>query len=234
MLTSSFVCIYYCTYGTTRLACILSINRLNFVSPRLNREFIILKLHFQQMSRYTPAMTTSKTISAIPCGFAATPVIIECSTSKGLNAFTIVGMANKTIDESRERIRFALKNSGFNFPSDHLTINLAPASLQKTGSYLDLPIAVAILAHSRQLQPKNIQNTAFIGELALDGKIRPIRGILNAVESLAEHKIKQIILPAANYPQASLLGNKIKLIPVSTLTELWQYLELDIEPANPE
>jgi magnesium chelatase family protein len=79
-------------------------------------------------------MNTSTTYSAIPSGFTATPVIIECATSKGLSAFSIVGMANKTIEESRERIRFALKNSGFAFPTDHLTVNLAPASLQKTGS----------------------------------------------------------------------------------------------------
>lgn len=175
-------------------------------------------------------MSTSKIISALPNGFTATPVIIECSTSKGLSAFTIVGMANKTIDESRERIRFALKNSDFKFPSDHLTINLAPASLQKTGSHLDLPIAVSILVHSGQILDLNVKDTAFIGELALDGKIRPIRGILNVVEQLAKHKIKQLIIPAGNHQQASLLQDKIKLVPVNSLRELWQYLERGINP----
>ena len=178
-------------------------------------------------------MTTSKIISALPNGFTATPVIIECSSSTGLSAFTIVGMANKTIDESRERIRFALKNSGFKFPSDHLVINLAPASLQKTGSYLDLPIAVAILAHSGQILPQ-AKDTAFIGELALDGKIRPIRGILNIVESLAKRKIKRLVIPAKNYHQAALLTTDIKLVPVNTLRELWKYLIQDIEPPIPQ
>ena len=178
-------------------------------------------------------MTTSEIISALPNGFTATPVIIECSSSTGLSAFTIVGMANKTIDESRERIRFALKNSGFKFPSDHLVINLAPASLQKTGSYLDLPIAVAILAHSGQILPQ-AKDTAFIGELALDGKIRPIRGILNIVESLTKRKIKRLVIPAKNYHQAALLTTDVKLVPVNTLRELWKYLIQDIEPPIPQ
>ena len=177
-------------------------------------------------------MTTSKTISALPNGFTATPVIIECSSSQGLSAFTIVGMANKTIDESRERIRFALKNSGFRFPSEHLVINLAPASLQKTGSYLDLPIAVSILAHSGQILPP-AKDIAFVGELALDGKIRPIRGILNIIESLAKRKIKQLIIPAGNYHQATLLATDMKLVPVNTLREVWQYLIQNIEPPIP-
>ena len=178
-------------------------------------------------------MATSKIISALPSGFTATPVIIECSSSTGLSAFTIVGMANKTIDESRERIRFALKNSGFKFPCDHLTVNLAPASLQKTGSYLDLPIAVAIIAHSGQILPQ-AKDIAFVGELALDGKIRPIRGILNIVESLARRKIKRLIIPAKNYHQAALSATNIKLVPVNTLRELWQYLAQDIEPPIPQ
>ncbi|MBR3378344.1 YifB family Mg chelatase-like AAA ATPase [Candidatus Saccharibacteria bacterium] len=177
-------------------------------------------------------MTTSKTISALPNGFTATPVIIECSSSQGLSAFTIVGMANKTIDESRERIRFALKNSGFRFPSEHLVINLAPASLQKTGSYLDLPIAVSILAHSGQILPP-AKDIAFAGELALDGKIRPIRGILNIVESLAKRKVKRLVIPAENYHQAQLIKSKIKLVPVRNLRELWQYLVQDIKPPTP-
>lgn len=178
-------------------------------------------------------MTTSKTISALPNGFTATPVIIECSSSQGLSSFTIVGMANKTIDESRERIRFALKNSGFRFPSEHLVINLAPASLQKTGSYLDLPIAVSILAHSGQILP-SAKDIAFVGELALDGKIRPIRGILNIIESLARRKINQLIIPAGNYHQATLLATNIKLVPVNTLRELWQYLVQDVKPPTPQ
>ena len=134
MLTSSFVCIYYCTYGTTRPACILSINRLNFVSPRLNREFIILTLHFQDKPPYTLAMTISKSFSAIPSSLKANLVTVECDIVKGLASLDIVGMANRTIDESRERIRSAIRNTNFNYPIDKIIINLAPAELPKTGS----------------------------------------------------------------------------------------------------
>lgn len=136
----------------------------------------------------------------------------------------IVGMANKTIDESRERIRSAIRNSGFYYPNkDKITINLAPAGLPKTGSHLDLAIAVAILALFQQLPIESTTNTLFIGELALDGKIRPIRGILNAVECAANNHFKRIYIPADNANQAALFKTKtLEIIPISTLGELWR------------
>ena len=225
MLTSSFFCIYYCTYGTTRLACILLINRLNFVSPSLdNRDFIILTLHFQFPTPYTLAMTISKSFSAIPSGITANLVTIECDSTKGLPLLNIVGMANKTIEESRERIRSAIRNSGFFYPSqDKVTINLAPAGLPKTGSYLDLAIATAILVHFQQLPADITINTLFAGELALDGKIRPVRGILNIIECAAANHYRRIIIPSENIEQAALYSkNNIEIYPIKCLKEIWE------------
>lgn len=169
-------------------------------------------------------MTISKSFSAIPTGTTANLVTIECDSAKGLPTLNIVGMANKTIEESRERIHSAIRNSDFYYPTtDKITINLAPAGLPKTGSCLDLSIAVAILAHFQQLPPKNITDALFVGELALDGKVRPIRGILNIIECASKHHFKQIFIPLDNANQAALFKESApRIIPVSTLRELWQ------------
>jgi len=178
-------------------------------------------------------MTISKTFSAIPTGITANLVTIECDSAKGLPVLNIVGMANKTIEESRERIRAAIRNSNFYYPTkDKITINLAPAGLPKTGSYLDLAIATAILTHFQQLPVEAATDTLFVGELALDGKIRPIRGILNVIECAAKHGFKRIFIPADNSNQAALFRKKKPvIIPVSTLSELWQIC-MDYQPTN--
>ena len=179
-------------------------------------------------------MTISKSFSAIPSGIIANLVTIECDSAKGLPTLNIVGMANKTIEESRERIRAAIRNSDFYYPTkDKITINLAPAGLPKTGSHLDLAIAVAILTHFQQLPLESVMNTLFVGELALDGKIRPIRGILNVVECAAKNRLKRIFIPSDNASQAALYQKKIpEIIPVSTLSELWQICMSYQEPKH--
>lgn len=179
-------------------------------------------------------MTISKSFSAIPTGTTANLVTIECDSARGLPTLNIVGMANKTIEESRERIRAAIRNSDFYYPTkDKITINLAPAGLPKTGSCLDLAIAVAILTHFQQLSPENTADSLFVGELALDGKIRPIRGILNLVECAAKHHLKRIFIPIANASQAALFkSHRLDIIPVADLGELWQIC-MDYQNPNP-
>lgn len=177
---------------------------------------------------------TIKILSAIPTGYTASPVIIECDRNKGLPRFDIVGLPSRTINESRERIRFALKNSGFIFPKDHLVINLAPASLQKTGNHLDLPIALSILALSSQVPLEALRQTIFVGELALNGALRPVSGILSIVEYAKHQRLKQLIVPAQNYHQALLLApDNINIIPTSSLHELWQILINNQKPIYP-
>ncbi len=137
----------------------------------------------------------SKIHSAIPYDFDGKLVEVEGDMNRGLPAFNIVGMANKTINEAKERVRSAIVNSGFSFPDKKVTINLAPADLEKDGSYLDLPIALSVLMLSRQLLPVDVKDKLFVGELSLDGKLRPIKGIINIVEAAKSSKIQEIYVP---------------------------------------
>ena len=162
--------------------------------------------------------------SFIPLGFTASLVEIEGDKSRGLPSFNIVGMAAKTVSEARERVKSALHSSGFSFPSEKLTINLAPADLAKDGSYLDLAIAVNILILSGQLRQEDIVDSAFIGELSLSGELRPVRGIINLVESAKNSGIRQLFIPVKNFTQASLIKN-INLLPVNNLAELYLHLK---------
>ena len=178
-------------------------------------------------------MKTPKTYSAIPNGFGAELVTVEGDVTKGLGYFNIVGMPDKTVEESRERIRAAIRNSEMAFPTDKVTINLAPAELQKRGSYLDLPIAVNILALTGQLSAADLVDSMFVGELALDGKIRPLRGIINVAELAAKRRFKRLYLPAQNAAQANLVATKnLRIFPVMSLKELWLMLKGITQPQS--
>lgn len=165
----------------------------------------------------------SKIHSAIPYGFGGKLVEVEGDMNRGLPAFNIVGMANKTINEARERVRSAIVNSGFSFPDKKVTINLAPADLAKDGSHLDLPIALSILLISGQILDADINDKLFVGELSLNGEIRPVRGIINVVEAAMEAGFTEIFVPAKNLSQAVLISG-VNIYGVKTLKEL--YLKL--------
>lgn len=166
----------------------------------------------------------SKIYSAIPYGFTGHIIEVEGDMNRGLPAFNIVGMANKTISEARERVRSALVNSGFCFPGYKVTINLAPADLKKDGSYLDLPIALSVLILSKQLREEDAKNRLFVGELSLDGKLKPIKGIINIVEAARTAGVEEIYLPSANLPQATLIKGP-KIYGVETLQSLFLHLK---------
>ena len=166
----------------------------------------------------------AKVYSAIPQGYDGCIVEVEGDSNRGLPTFNLVGMANKTISESRERVRSALTNSGFTFPQRKITISLAPAELIKFGSHLDLPIALAVLVLSQQLLPQDVSNRLFVGELALDGLIRPIHGIINIVEAAKHAGYAEVYVPKENFEQASLI-NGVKLFGVSNLSELFLHLK---------
>lgn len=167
----------------------------------------------------------AKIHSAIPYGFEGKVVEVEGDSNKGLPAFNIVGMANKTINESKERVRSAIVNSGFVFPDKKVTISLAPAELLKDGAYLDLPIALTILFLSRQLLADDVRDKFFVGELSLSGEIRPVKGIINIIETAISVGCKEIFIPIQNLPQASLLASKISIYGVKTLQELFLALK---------
>lgn len=170
-------------------------------------------------------MTTSKVSSAIPYGYNGRLITVEGDARRGLPNFHIVGMPNRTVDESRTRIRSALQNSGFRFPPDKVIVNLAPAELKKSGTHLDLPIALAILILSHQLLERDAHRRLFVGELSLSGNLRPVRGIINILECAKLQGIQSVFIPAENAPEAALLSSDLDIYPIRSLRELWQNLK---------
>lgn len=166
----------------------------------------------------------SKVISAAPIGYDAEIIEVEGDISKGLPTLQIVGMGNKAIDEAKDRVRSAIKNSLLDFPSSKITINLAPAELPKDGTYFDVPIAISILILSKQLKTSDIEDVAFVGELSLDGSIKAVRGILNIVEKIRDSGASTIFIPVDNIEQASLITD-IELVPVKNLKHLFLHLK---------
>ena len=148
--------------------------------------------------------------------------------NRGLPAFNIVGMANKTISEARDRVRSAIVNSGFSFPDKKVTINLAPADLNKDGSYLDLPIALSVLVLSKQLLKTDVEGKLFVGELSLDGRVRPVKGIINIVEEAKRADVREIFVPLDNLPQANLISD-ITIYGVESLEALFLHLKNQAE-----
>lgn len=144
----------------------------------------------------------------------------ECQLSNGLPSITVVGLGNKAIDESRERVRSAFASSQITMPRKRITINLAPADVPKESASLDLAIALAILQADGQLKHPLPENSAVIGELGLDGSVRSVRGVIGKLLSGQKNGISIFFIPAANIAQAQLIPN-IVLVPVKTLQELF-------------
>jgi len=160
-------------------------------------------------------------------------VEIEVDISpSALPTFNIVGLADLAIRESKERIRNALKNSGFTFPADRITVNLAPADLKKEGSHLDLAIAVAIVAEMSRGRVKT-DNICLLGELALDGRLRKVRGVLPLVLMLKEKNIGSTVIPLRNQKESA-IAKDIQIYPTRDLRTTVMFLmgEEEIEPVE--
>ncbi|MFH1644548.1 MAG: YifB family Mg chelatase-like AAA ATPase [bacterium] len=167
----------------------------------------------------------AKVYSATTVGINAHQVQVEVDLSFGLIKFLIVGLGDKAIQESKERIRAALKNSGLKVPERLITVNLAPANLKKADTLFDLPISVAILQAAKLLDISKqfIEETLFLGELSLDGSVRPVRGVLSIVHGASKMGKKRVIIPRKNTLEASLIKG-IEIIGVDSLVELVEYL----------
>jgi magnesium chelatase family protein len=147
---------------------------------------------------------------------------IECHVSNGLPGITIVGYANRAVDEAKERLRSAFASSKLNLPRKRIIINLAPADVPKESTSFDAAVAAAILATSDQLAQKPDETTAIIGEIGLDGTIRPVRGILGKLLAGKKAGLTTFVLPAGNFEQAMLIPH-ITLVPIKSLYELYTY-----------
>ena len=130
----------------------------------------------------------AKVYSATILGIEAYPIEIEVDVSRGLPSFSIVGLPDQAVKESRDRVKPALKNSGFDFPVKKITVNLAPADLKKEGPSFDLPLALGLLAAIKLIKSERLADYFILGELSLDGSLRPVKGILSTVLKAKELK----------------------------------------------
>jgi magnesium chelatase family protein len=166
----------------------------------------------------------SKILSSAVLGIDAYIIQVEADISPQLPSFTTVGLPDNAVKESRERVQSAIKNSGFTFPNKKITINLAPADIKKEGSAFDLPIALGILSATGQISRESFEDFLILGELSLDGQVKPIRGALPMALSAHKNSIRGMILPKENAKEAA-MSKDVEIYPVGNLKEAVSFLE---------
>lgn len=162
-------------------------------------------------------------LSGAVLGIDAYLVRVEADVSPGVPTFATVGLPQGAVRESEKRVIAALRNSGFEVPPRRIVINLAPANVRKEGSALDLPIAVGILAGTRQLPAARLRGYVLIGELGLDGLLRPVHGALSVADAVRQHRLGALILPLANLPEAAVVAGA-RVLGARTLADVVAYL----------
>ncbi len=175
----------------------------------------------------------AKTLSGAVTGVDGLLVQVEVDLALGLPGFSTVGLAEGAVRESKDRVKAAIKNSGYDFPPRRITVNLAPASVKKEGAGYDLPIALGILAAADILNSPNLDRTAIIGELSLDGAVRPVQGVLPMVIEARRNKIKRFIVPTDNAREAAVVSG-VEIIAVQRLHQAVEFLagRLEIPPSH--
>ncbi|MDO8689659.1 MAG: YifB family Mg chelatase-like AAA ATPase, partial [Dehalococcoidia bacterium] len=160
----------------------------------------------------------AKVLSCAVEGLEGAIVEVEVDISPGLPAFNIVGLPDTAVQEAKERVRSAIRNSGCIFPMRRITVNLAPADMRKAGPSYDLPIAVGVLVSTGQV-PAEVTSSLFLGELSLDGSLRPTHGVLPMVAVAREKGLKTVVVPSVNAPEAALIDG-LTILPARSLTQL--------------
>ncbi len=156
--------------------------------------------------------------SAVVVGIDAVLVRIEADASPGTPAFAIIGLPDRALSEARDRVRAAIIHSGFGYPPGRLLVSMSPADIRKAGPRFDLPIALALLATDEQIAPEHLQRTCVIGELALDGSLRPVRGALPTAMAAHDAGFTKLIVPVKNAAESALIG-EIEVFAVETLSD---------------
>jgi len=166
----------------------------------------------------------SKILSSAVQGIDACMIEVEVDIASGLPYFSTVGLPDGAVKESKDRVKSSIKNMGYSFPGTRITVNLAPADIKKEGSAFDLPIAVGILAANNQIiDHTRLQKYILLGELALDGRVKPIRGALPIAAACKNHRLSGMILPGYNAPEAAIV-NGLDIIAVETLSDVVAFL----------
>lgn len=168
-------------------------------------------------------MSVCRARSLTLLGIDALPVEVEVDVSAGLPGFSIVGLPDAAVQEARERVRVAISNSGYKFPTKKVIVNLAPANLRKEGPAFDLPIALAMLAASGTVPLEVLEGVGVVGELSLDGGLRGVRGALSMAEGARREGLPRLILPEPNAAEAASIGG-VGVYGVRTLREAVDFL----------
>ncbi|MBU0646479.1 YifB family Mg chelatase-like AAA ATPase [Patescibacteria group bacterium] len=163
-------------------------------------------------------------LSSAVIGIEARPITVEADVSPGMPNFNIVGLPDVSVKEARDRIRAAIKNSRFSFPRTRVTVNLAPADIKKQGSSFDLPIALAILLAQGEFDRTDLDKTLFLGELALDGQVRPVTGVLTSALMAKNLGYMTIFVPEQNIQEALAVG-KLRVLPATSLLSVVEHLK---------
>lgn len=174
----------------------------------------------------------ARTLSCISLGVNGMLIDVEVDVSLGLPTFSTVGLPDSAVRESKDRVKSAIKNCGYEFPNRRITVNLAPADVKKEGAGFDLPTAIGVLAASGLITDEMLTGVCLVGELSLDGSVRPVNGILPMLIKAKEQGIKTFILPEQNKEEASLAVVGINVIPVHSLPQTVEYL-LGLEKLTP-
>lgn len=173
--------------------------------------------------RNTRTYMSACAFTVAPIGFDGTLVRVECDMAKGLPTLQIVGLATKSVDEAKERVRSAIRNTHLNFAESKVTVNLSPANLSKDGSHYDLPIAIAILVETNQIRSDKVNDIVIAGELGLDGELHSIRGAITIAEAAKRAGKRAVIVPLQNALQAALVSG-IDVIGATNLRDVFLHL----------
>ncbi len=176
----------------------------------------------------------AKIHSAAVIGLQAESVDVEVDVGRGMATLTLVGLPDAAVRESGERMKAAIRNSGYRFPDQRITINLAPADLRKEGPAYDLPIAIGVLVASGQLPPDALDGALVMGELSLDGVVRHVRGVLSVADMARHYGIRCLYVPAMDAQEAALIP-EVTVYPVASLRALAEHLQgaEQIAPLDP-
>lgn len=185
-----------------------------------------LAIHAALETPYLEKLSMPVVHSATVVGITARPVVVEVSLRGGLPRMTIVGLPDTAVRESKERVISAIIQSRFFLPQDVIIVNLAPADLKKEGAAFDLPIALGILAAADLIPVESLQDTVVLGELSLNGEVRPVRGVLPVALDMSHRGFRRLIVPEANAPEAAVVG-RIEVFPVRHLLQAFYFLRGD-------
>ncbi|GFP43923.1 magnesium chelatase family protein, partial [Candidatus Hakubella thermalkaliphila] len=156
-------------------------------------------------------------------GVDAIKVDVEVHTARGSPQFNIVGLPDKAISESRERVRAGLINSGYKFPLERITVNLSPADLRKESPAFDLPVAMGILIATGQVKISDLESIAMVGEISLDGTVNRVRGLLSVADQCSKDGIRTLLVPQDNAYEAAVI-QKVRVIPITSLGQAIAFL----------